>query len=316
MGDTFKNSDVENKEGVQLMQHVLDNYNKKYHFFSEPFPHIIIEDCLDEYSYSLLADSFPDNDSFYPTDKEDNKAYWITGSDLLNVSNNVWADFIDKHVSQKSFDKFIEVINPFMNDLDLDYVNNFGKELQNCSFRLAEIGGAKNQSNKKTDIVISVSAGINTPCKTQSIIEPPHNDIPQKMFNSLLYMRTDEDDSSGGDLTLYKTLNQFVFTSISEDLNEVDEKYLKKIKTIKYSRNLFILFPNKVNAIHGVTARGPTLHTRRYINLNMESYVLKKSAFFKTHRSLFSRIKFRLRKSPAVLRLWQVLQKVLFIIRP
>jgi hypothetical protein len=128
-------------------------------------------------------------------------------------------------------------------------------------------------------------------------------------------MRSDEDDSSGGDLTLYQARNGFVFTGKSEFLYEVDKKYLKKIKTLKYSKNVFILFPHKVNAIHGVTARGPTPHTRRYINLNMESYILKRHAFFKAPRSLPSRIKFVLRKIPAVRRLRDVMQSFLSVSR-
>lgn len=289
------------------MAHILDKYDSTKHFFSDPFPHIIIKDCLDENLYNLLADNFPDNDSFKPMIKAENKAYWITGSDLANVSN-VWADFIDKHVSKESFDKFTQIINPFMKHLDPDYLTNLGKDLPDCSFRLAEAGGSTNPRNKETDIVISISVGINTPCKTNSTVDPPHADIPQKLFNSLLYMRTDNDDSLGGDLTLYQTSKNFLFTSKSEWLREVEKKYLKEIKTVKYSKNVFLLFPQRINAIHGVTMRMPTTHTRRYININMESYTLKNSVFFKAPRSLPARIKFALKKIPAIRLLRELLK--------
>ena len=48
------------------MAHILEKYNKEEHFFSEPFPHIIIEDCLDDDLYNLLQEKFPPNDSFGP----------------------------------------------------------------------------------------------------------------------------------------------------------------------------------------------------------------------------------------------------------
>ena len=285
------------------MSHLLDKYDKEKNFFSFPFPHIIIENCLDKELYNLLADNFPNDDSFSPKIKGENKPYWITGSNLVNETNNVWADFIKRHISQQSFDKFVDIIYPYMSDLDPNMQENLGKDLRNCSFKLAEAGGEKNPRNRESDIVISISAGINTPTKTKSTIDPPHADIPQKLFNSLLYMKTDDDDSSGGDLILYQTQNKFFFTSESENLYEVDKKYLNAIKTVKYSKNVFLLFPHKVNAIHGVTAREPTIYTRRYINLNMESYILKNSTFYKALRSLFGRIKFALRKIPFVRKL-------------
>ena len=273
--------------------HILDKFDIQRHFFSDPFPHVIIEDCLDDDLYSLLDKNFPDNEQFKPKIKEENQPYWIMGSDLRNLSE-VWSNFIDEHLSQRFYDKAVEIISPFMADLDPSYVENLGKELKDCSFDLAEFGRGNNHKNKESDIVISVALGINTPCTTRSVIDPPHNDFPNKLFNSLLYMRRDEDDSYGGDLTLFQTGKKYVFTSKSEELYEVDQKYLKEIKTVKYSKNVLVLFPQKINAIHGVTARGPTQHTRRYININMESYVLKRKTFFETPRSTLGSLKFNM----------------------
>lgn len=73
------------------MAHILKKYNKEKHFYSDPFPHIIIEDCLDDNVYNLLQENFPDNDSFTPILKEENQAYWIYGKDILEISN-VWSN--------------------------------------------------------------------------------------------------------------------------------------------------------------------------------------------------------------------------------
>jgi len=278
------------------MAHILDKYDEKKHFFSDPFPHIIIEDCLDEESYDILASNFPANEDFEPCVKQENQAYWITASDLASTSH-VWADLIEEHLSPDFISKAIQIISPFMQNLSPDFVKNLGKELHDCRFGLAEKGGLKNVRNKDHDVVISISAGINTPTTIRSVLEPPHADVPQKLFNCMLYMRSDDDDSSGGDLTLYETSDDFLFTSKSETLYEVEKKYLKEIKTLKYSKNLLLLFPHKNNAIHGLTARGPTLHTRRYINLNMESYILNRGVFFETPRSRFANAKFALKRS-------------------
>ena len=212
---------------------------------------------------------------------------------MRNISD-VWENFIAEHVSQEFFDKATEIIKPFMTSLDPNYLTNLGKELDKCSFSLAESGRGNNPKNKRSDIVISVAAGINTPCSKSSTIDLPHTDFPQKLFNSMLYMRKEDDDSVGGDLILYETTTPFIFGSKSELSYEVDKKYIKAVKTIKYSKNVLVLFPQKVNAVHGVSARGPTPHTRRYININMESYTLKQKVFFKSPRSSYAKCKFML----------------------
>jgi hypothetical protein len=290
------------------MNHILAKYNKEKHYFSEPFPHIIIEGCLDDELYNQLEKYFPNNDIFKPKEKKENQPYWIYGNELMSV-DKIWEDFIKEHLTQNFYHKAIDIISPFMKDLDPDYVENLGNDLPKCSYRLAESGRGSNPNNKKSEIVISVAAGINTPCKARSTIEPPHNDFPQKLFNSLLYMRKNDDDSFGGDLTLYEVKPSFLFTSKSDAIYEVDDKYLKSIKTIKYAKNVLVLFPQKINAVHGVTARGPTAHTRRYININMESYILKRDAFFKTPRSLPAKIKFKILKT-------RLVQEIKNILRP
>ena len=293
------------------MAHILEKYNKEKHFFNDPFPHIIIEDCLDDNVYNLLQKNFPENDSFSPLLKEENQAYWIYGKDLLKLSS-IWSNFIDDHVCQDFFDQATDLIRPFMTDLDPDYVSNLGGKLADCTFSLAESGREHNPNNKKTNIVISVAVGINTPCETRSILEPPHADFPQKLFNSLLYMRSDDDDDDTicGDLVLYKTNDSFLFNG-KKGRNEVDMKYLTAVKKIKYQKKIIIKYPNKVNAVHGVTARGPTSHTRRYININMESYVLKRKAFFEPPRSLFTKIKFFMLDTP-LLRLFKYILRPLY----
>jgi hypothetical protein len=282
-------------EGAKDMNHILKKYDKKKHFYSEPFPHIIIENCLDDYIYDELSAKFPSIQNFAPKDKSENEAYWISGNDLLKESD-IWKEFIDIHTSQEFFHDAAQLISPYMKDLDQDYLINMGRDLKDCSFRLAEAGRENNPKNKTTDIVISIAAGINTPCKKKSIIEPPHRDYPQKIFNSLLYMRDLDDDTDGGDLALFESSNDLIFTAHRESVNWVNERYIKKIKTIKYERNLFVLFPQRFNAIHGVTERGPTIHTRKYININMEAYKLKRGVFFETPRPWYAKIKFLLIK--------------------
>ena len=54
--------------------------------------------------------------------------------------------------------------------------------------------------------------------------------------------------------------------------NEFDRKDLKLVEQVKYKPNVFILFLNEINAIHGVSVRKKGNISRRLINIIGECY--------------------------------------------
>jgi hypothetical protein len=48
---------------------------------------------------------------------------------------------------------------------------------------------------------------------------------------------------------------------------EIADKYVEHIKTIKYERNVLVLFPNSIYSLHGVTVRSLTSSPRYFVNL-------------------------------------------------
>lgn len=80
----------------------------------------------------------------------------------------------------------------------------------------------------------------------------------------LFYLRHPDDDSQGGDLELYKyKTNNFKYYG----QRFIQDKYIEKVKTIKYERNTLVIFLNSINSIHGVSNRSVTNHPRLFVNI-------------------------------------------------
>lgn len=86
-------------------------------------------------------------------------------------------------------------------------------------------------------------------------------DRTKKIFNAILYMRLDEDDSDGGHLEICRFRDKPRFRAVTcpDDAVEV-------VDHIIYRANTLIFMINSPFALHGVSARYPTPHIHRYIN--------------------------------------------------
>ena len=96
-----------------------------------------------------------------------------------------------------------------------------------------------------------------------------HVDTGEKLFSGLFYMRDDDDNSVGGDLTISRFKRHYRFEDKLRSFNYqyVDEMHVEHITTVTYSQNVFVLLLNSLDALHGVTVRQPTPHSRRFVNL-------------------------------------------------
>lgn len=96
----------------------------------------------------------------------------------------------------------------------------------------------------------------------------PHLDREVALYAGLLYFRVDGDDSSGGDLELYRFKGlKRVFRPRSR---AVPENSVDLVATIPYQANTLVLFPHSIDAVHAVSIRSPSRHPRLHVNLIAE----------------------------------------------
>jgi len=256
---------------------VLKNF-KKENLIMDPYPYIIIENCLDEDIYNHLENTYPNDNLIFNEDIQKhskiqkNIRYQINASNTLKNNNidNIWKFFVKYHTSNEFFKQLESIFNT---ELLYNTKNKFKKINKNSI-------GIRNIDSK--DILMDCQIGINSISNVKNCVIKPHIDNQKKIYSGLLYMKHKDDISNGGDLNLYnikyKYSNIDEFTKIIKNNNinnltnnhEWDLNQLKLINTVKYKKNTFIIFLNQLNSIHSVSDREPNIYSRRLINIISE----------------------------------------------
>ena len=263
---------INNKNYILSDLSLLKNFTKD-NLYLKPYPHIIINNCLEPDIYNYLSDNYPSDDLIFKHDIckhniiRPNFRYEINSKNSLKNKkiNKIWKLFIDYHSSKEFFN---EIISKFGLDLIIESKQQLNN-LNNLS-----IGKRYNSNN---DILLDCQVGINSISDTKSSVIGAHLDLVNKIYSGLFYMKNKNDNSLGGNLLLYdikykyNNLDEFKQqvknNNISNSLQDWDINKITKIKTIEYKSNVFIIFLNNINSIHSVSEREPNKYSRRLVNL-------------------------------------------------
>ena len=213
-----------------------------------PYPHLVIEDALPQEYYNILSSKFPLN--YFENNKiegENNVRKDIFYKDLMtnNEIDPEWKNFISYHSSMEFYHEILSVFE----DIILQKFPNIFKN-KNYLYDL----GTSNQ----------LSTSINTPVIKNTSARGAHLDNLNKLFTGLFYMRSEKDNSQGGDLELFSWKKK-----ISINKKRLSSRFgismsdIQLIKTIKYKPNTFVIFLNSLDSLHGVTPRSVTNEYRK-----------------------------------------------------
>ncbi len=231
----------------------------------EPFPHIIIEDALPQDLLDELVASFPDEETVTKgAERGSNKRFDYTIKDMRTdpTINPLWKQFLELNASREFFEDLVRL---FGDEIDKRFPH-FKAQYGNI---LNMKNGTRYLDEGSADILFDAHISINTPVvEKPSSVRAAHVDDPKKLFGGLLYLRPPQDTTSqGGELLIYrykdKTKKQFFGQGI-------EEKYIEVVSKIPYKRNVFVLFLNTIDSLHGVTTREKTSYTRQFVNLVAE----------------------------------------------
>ncbi len=89
-------------------------------------------------------------------------------------------------------------------------------------------------------------------------------DRPVALYAGLYYFRMDGDDSTGGDLELYRFKPGG--RAYKKATREIPDDLVQKVKVIPYAKNTLVLFPHSADSVHGVSTRSTTTFPRRHVN--------------------------------------------------
>jgi len=233
-----------------------------------PYPYAIIRDALPETLCNRLIASYPPPDAL-GADPSRNNVRWSYASSEVRGNESIsgdWKDLIAYHVSRQFYE---EVIDLFAGAITTLYPARFPDRAALERLRSGERG---TDDFNNCDVLLDAQIAGNTPVSRARSVKPNHIDSPRKLFSAMLYLRGDEDDSSGGDLEIrrFKPGYSAKDKARSYDGIYIDNRHTELANTVHYDRNILVLFVNSPESMHGVTPRQATPHTRVFMNLVAE----------------------------------------------
>ena len=236
------------------MYSILQN-KKNIKFKFDKFPYLVIDDALPLDLYNKLNDNFPNYEKIIGNnDYKENYAYRYNASNSLRDKeiSEEWKNFIKFHTSYDFLEEFYSIFG--------DSIKKIYKVEKEKLFNKNNVGvrfEGKNHFNLDCQFVI------NTPTSGETKVIEPHLDNPIEFYAALLYMKDEDDNSDGGNLTTYDFKDKPSFYGKSR----VREDKIRLIEEIEYKQNRLVMFLNSPYSIHGVTKRSKTNFYRKYINI-------------------------------------------------
>ena len=261
---------------------------------SQPYAHIVANEPYEPALYDRLSESFPPLDWFVGglDAVKSNQAIRIPASHVIGNEkfSPEWQDFFQFHTSQDFWDDIVRVFGDSLRSTFPDLESRADLAFEDWRVKL------RNEP-AEAQVNLDLLFVINTAVERPSSVRPAHIDDEKKIFSGLFYMKPEDDSTTGGDLAIFRTLNQDIrFAGHYVDPAEVEQTDL-----IQYAANRFLGFVNSDRSIHGVTPRPVTPHIRRYINFVVETPF---SAFqlpkMPLHKILINKLRHRADKSPGV----------------
>jgi len=230
----------------------------------EPFPHIVLRDVLEDSVCDRLIAEFPPLESMVGWSPEaSNKRLYYRAKTAAHdpALSPLWREMIETHASQTFLDQLVAIFGESVLDTYPDFERTFGP------LDSLRAGMRYRDSFDAADVLLEAQPSANTPVTAEpTSVRAGHLDNPNKLFVGLFYLRHPDDDSTGGDLELYR----YRSGRPAFEGHEIGDRYIEPVKTIRYEKNALIMFLNSPLSLHGVTVRQKTPVPRLFFNLNAE----------------------------------------------
>ena len=233
---------------------------------NEPFPYVVVDNALPDDLYERLARTYPDP-AHLSADKKakNNNRYnllskWGNTEYPYEEASEEWKAFTEANASPQ----FVSSVFGFFPD----FVENVGgsPKIDLGKYGPDLAGQIKVAPKVGFDEVIPrVTIGVNSPVTEVSSVRGAHMDNIRKAYVGLMYFRAPEDDSTGGDLELFRWKAGHKAKNWA---SKVPRSEVEVIETVSYVPNRLVLFLNTSNSLHGVSPRSVTPHWRRLVVLS------------------------------------------------
>lgn len=228
----------------------------------QPFPHVVVRDALHDGVCDALIRAFPPLSHITGRRRwASNQRFSYSAREALTDAElpAIWQEMVRLHTSQQFLDEFLALFAPAIRSHYPDLAARFDWPEQ------PRAGVRQVDTFETSDVLLDAQICVNTPVQGRaSSVRRGHVDRIDKLFAGLFYLRTPADDSAGGDLEIYRFRE-----GGDRHFNDkyIDDRWIEVAHTVRYERNVLVLFLNGPWALHGVTPRSPTPTPRCFFNL-------------------------------------------------
>ena len=229
----------------------------------DPYPHIVIENAIDESFAEKLREEFPSSAIVGADDSQNNMRWSYRSKNALEnpqISES-WHDIVDYHSSAEFW---FEVRAAFG-----EHVARMLRSDRNqvCMRQGSRVGLRGVETFDSCDVLLEAQISGNTPVSLPTAVRSTHLDEGNKIFSGLYYLRDREDTADGGDL-LIQRWKHWVPNVLKPKLYfEGMQDCIEVVRRIPYRQNTLVLFLDSIDSLHAVTTRQPTPYTRKFLNL-------------------------------------------------
>jgi hypothetical protein len=244
----------------------------------EPFPYFVIEQALPVDLYEHLQRQYPSAQTIFAHNTRKRSEKTLASNTRYDIPASVvhanpqldigmWRDFVTYHTSQEFFDELLDKLG---NTIGLRYewlLEKMRKKAPNGRPR----AGVRHYRDdaRSCEIVLDCQVGINSPVSsTPSAVKSLHLDNSAELFAGLFYLRDPNDDSTGGDLEIYRWKKDAKISFYDKRCIRAENADLASV--VSYAPNRFAWLLNDLDAIHGVSVRNITAFPRRLVNIIAE----------------------------------------------
>jgi hypothetical protein len=205
-----------------------------------PFPHVVVQNAIEAEHADRLLREFPPLELFTKgQNTAANKKIYYTAARALTDEKltEAWTNAVKVHSQPSEWREALRIFAPHL-DREHPGIRQILGDLENLS-----VGIRSMEDFSKCDVLIDCKAVIHTPFSGPPLIERgPHLKSFRTLFVWYLYLRAQDDLSTGADHVLYR-----VKPSAKIALNArqtADAEAIELTKTIPYRQNTFVLFMN------------------------------------------------------------------------
>jgi hypothetical protein len=235
----------------------------------EPYAHVVVEGCLPAQLYAELARTFPADETIlrlgksakYGRAKPNSRHDVGAGCILRNPDcfSNSWLEFVRYHVSNVFFRELIGLMGQEIMAAYPELERRLGRPLRELRTGILETPEADD-----CEIALDCHIGINTPSRRRGSVRRVHADAPDELFAALIYFRAENDRAGGGDLEIFQWKRNKARLFVGSEVVESDAE---PSHTVVTNPNTAVIFINSATALHAVSARSPSLVSRRLVNV-------------------------------------------------